>query len=102
MPQRTLFPCRGIAACVVLVGLLSAAQDWDRVQADETQTSIGEIPLCDLGTGTVHGFQGGLYPKGSNTRPAGHEAAGLRIARVEVTPRNTAGTPDPDGKIVLI
>lgn len=69
--------------------------------ADETQTSIGEIPLCDLGTGTVKGFTGGLYPNGTNVRPRGHEAAGLRIARNIVKPLSASGAPDLEGKIVM-
>ncbi len=70
--------------------------------ADEKQTSIGEIPLCDLGTGTFQGFTGGLYPNGSNIRPPDHEAAGLRIARNEVQPLNASGQASPGGKIVMI
>ena len=39
------------------------------------------VPLTDLGTGKYEGFEGGLYPDGTNTRPASHEAAGLALAR---------------------
>src|SRR5574337_240452 len=39
-------------------------------------------PLVDLGPGqTYHGEGGGLYPGGSNVRPAAHDAAGINIAR---------------------
>lgn len=57
--------------------------------------------LTDLGTGEYHGFPGGLYPGGKNTRPAAHEAAGLARAR-RVQPLDAAGKPSPDGKIVLL
>lgn len=57
-------------------------------------------PLIDFGTGTYRGFQGGLYPGGSNSRPASHNAAGLSIAQ-SVQPLNNAGNTDAtNGKIV--
>src|SRR5258708_5448250 len=42
--------------------------------------SMGFTALNDLGTGTYKGEQGGLYPGGSNTMPAGHLKAGLEQA----------------------
>src|SRR5262245_43467705 len=87
--------------CATLV-VLFAAGGLDRAKADESQTSIGEVPLCDLGTGTFEGVLGGLYANGTSVRPAGHEAAGIAIASREVIPRDPSGTPSPDGKIVLI
>ncbi|MBE2197637.1 MAG: hypothetical protein IAE79_03435 [Anaerolinea sp.] len=44
------------------------------------QSSVGLTPLTELGRGTYHGAQGGLYPGGSNKRPSAHEAAGIEIA----------------------
>jgi hypothetical protein len=32
-------------------------------------TSVGFTPINVLGAGTFRGFQGGLYPGGSNVRP---------------------------------
>jgi len=70
-------------------------------------------PLNDLGTGEYFrinrelndyqptGFTGGLYPNGSNVRPAAHTAAGVALAN-QITPLNPAGVPDPNGRIVLI
>ncbi len=58
-------------------------------------------PLSELGAGEYQGFPGGLYPGGKNERPAGHEAAGLRLAR-QVRPLGADGKPSPDGKIVLL
>jgi len=74
-----------------------------RAQPNCARTSIGRIPLIDLGTGLYMGqFQGGLYPGGSNVPPLSHLAAGLAAA-AEMVPRNTSGAPDPqNGKVVLI
>ena len=59
------------------------------------------VPLSELGAGTYKGFPGGLYPGGSNTAPAAHAAAG--IARAQgIVPLDTAGVPNPSGKIVLL
>ena len=71
---------------------------------DCTLTSIGVLPLNDLGpVFYVPGTLGGLYPFGQNVRPTAHLAAGRAIATTEVLPRNAAGAPDPlNGKIGLI
>src|SRR5258705_10522825 len=60
-------------------------------------------PLVDLGPGqTYHGHEGGLYPGGSNVRPAAHDAAGQKIAR-GIVPLAADGKPDPpNGKIVIM
>jgi hypothetical protein len=58
-------------------------------------------PLTELGGEEYHGFQGGLYPGGSNERPADHQAAGLKLA-AQVRPLNAKGEPDANGKIVLL
>jgi hypothetical protein len=71
--------------------------------ADCSFTYSGRVPLTDLGTGTYQGKQGGLYPGGSNTRPGGHDAAGVHLATTVVKPRNPAGAVDTtNGKIVMI
>lgn len=61
----------------------------------------GRVPLTELGTGTYKAFGGGLYPSGGNTEPAAHVSAGLTRA-LAVTPRDTAGNPDPAGKVVFL
>jgi hypothetical protein len=64
-------------------------------------TSIGATPIVDLGTGTYAGFQGGLYGNGANVPPAAHAASGL--ARMgAVVPRDAAGAPAANGRIVLL
>lgn len=65
-------------------------------------TSVGYPPVNDLGTGYWRGFQGGLYPNGSNYRPVAHNAAGLNIAS-QIMPLDTAGNVDKaNGKIVWL
>ncbi len=59
------------------------------------------IALSDLASGTYLGFQGGLYPGGSNVRPAYNDAAGLAIAN-SIQPLDASGNPDPNGKYGLI
>lgn len=70
--------------------------------ADCTRSSVGFVPLNDLGAGTYQGMTGGLYPGGSNVRPGGHTDLGTTLAQMAV-PRNAAGLPDPvGGKLVFL
>jgi hypothetical protein len=63
--------------------------------------STGLIPLPELGKGTYKGEQGGLYPGGANTPPAGHLKAGIELAR-RIVPLDGEGRESKDGRIVLI
>ncbi len=60
-----------------------------------------QVSLYDLGAGTYKTFQGGLYPGGSNLRPASHDAAGQQIA-AGIVPLSTSGVAHPNGRIVMI
>lgn len=79
---------------LALLGATAAAQIC-------TMTSIGQMPINDLGAGTYAGFQGGLYPGGSNTRPAAHLTAGLAETAL-IVPRDASGVAMPGGKIVFL
>ena len=81
MHRRLL--CTALLLCLPGTGLA----------ANCSVSSVGFTPLMDLGTGTYHGYEGGLYPGGSNDRPPAHDAAGRAIA--------TAMAPI-DGKIVFV
>ncbi|VAW32455.1 hypothetical protein MNBD_CHLOROFLEXI01-1329, partial [hydrothermal vent metagenome] len=65
-------------------------------------TTVGFTPLNDLGTGSHLGSQGGLYPNGSNEKPAAHAQAGLDIAQ-NIQPLNGTGQVDEmNGRIILL
>jgi PKD repeat protein len=64
--------------------------------------SAALIPLNELGTGTYQGYEGGLYPNGSDTPPAATQAYALNLAQ-QIVPLDALGNPDPvNGKIVMI
>jgi len=65
------------------------------------QSSVGLIPLTDLGTGNYKGEEGGLYPGGKNEPPSDHVKAGLKLAG-QITPLDAEGNKSPNGKIVLL
>ncbi|MEO5802979.1 MAG: hypothetical protein ABIR24_05580, partial [Verrucomicrobiota bacterium] len=68
------------AHTVLCCALLVAPPLWRASAADCTRTNMGLVPLNDLGTNTYNGAEGGLYPGGSNMRPAAHETAGIQEA----------------------
>ncbi|MBK8345093.1 MAG: T9SS type A sorting domain-containing protein [Bacteroidetes bacterium] len=60
------------------------------------------IPIVDLQTDSYLGFQGGLYPDGSNTIPVAHADSGLAIAQA-IMPINFDGEIDTTyGKVVMV
>ncbi|MEO3780156.1 hypothetical protein ABGB16_25710 [Micromonospora sp. B11E3] len=63
--------------------------------------AAGPVPINDLGGGTYLGFQGGLYPAGSNAMPAAHRTVGVNRA-LRVRPVDTAGNPSANGKYVML
>ena len=73
----------------------------NRIQADIAGTSNPLVAITDLGTGTYLGAEGGLYPNGSNVRPAGQDAAGVALAQ-QIGPLDANGNPDPNGLYGLV
>lgn len=65
------------------------------------RAQTGLIPITDLGSGTYAGYQGGLYPGGVNTPPAGHLTAAVARSS-QIVPRAADGSPSPDGWIGMI
>ena len=66
-----------------------------------SQTSVGFVPLTDLGAVLYMGEQGGLYPNGQNSPPPSHLADGLAQAE-DIQPLAADGSPDSNGKIGFI
>jgi hypothetical protein len=73
----------------------------NNISTNIAHTTTPITPLNDLGTGTYLGSQGGLYPDGTNVRPASFEASGVAIAQ-SIQPLDADGNPDPNGKYALI
>ena len=97
--NRALFKKVLLSVLVLILAGISVGA----VQAQNcSNTSTGFIPLFDLAGGTYQGFEGGLYPGGSNHMPSGHLASGLELAN-QVEPLNSLGQPDPlNGKSVFL
>lgn len=73
----------------------------NNITQDVAGTSNPIIPLNDLGTGTYLGFEGGLYPNGSNTAPPTQQAAALSRAQA-IQPLDASGNPNPNGIYALL
>jgi hypothetical protein len=85
---------------LMLAGLACSSSREPSAPAGATPDTA-KVPLTDLGARTYLGFQGGLYPNGSNSVPSAHAALGTTFAR-NIRPLNGAGQPDPNGRIVLL
>ena len=59
---------------------------------DCADSTVGFIPINDLGPGTYLGVQGGLYPGGSNEIPVAHRAA-RAIDLGPIAPEYSGGPP---------
>ena len=70
-------------------------------QLDCSYSSVGYIPINDLGTDEFMGYQGGLYPDGSNEMPLAHLIKGSIIGN-SIRPLDIDGKIDwTDGVIVM-
>ncbi len=94
---------RTVSAVVSLVAVLCVLARAPAAQGGGNcaKSSVGFIPLTDLSAGTYQGFAGGLYPNGLNRPPDSYLDAGMAAVRM-IQPLNSAGQPDPGGKIVLL
>lgn len=98
MRLRSIFPLLAAAAACYAA---TSPPDDSTPENEPPLAVTAPFPLTDLGRGTYLGFQGGLYPDGSNDVPAAHAALGASFVS-QIEPRNTAGLPDANGKIVLL
>jgi hypothetical protein len=99
---RVAFPLAALLIAAELA-LFGAAPDSlaKSTTANCSRTSVGKTALTDLGTGTYHGFPGGLYPNGMNHLPSAYRDVGVSDASF-VRPLSATGAPDPQGKIGLL
>jgi hypothetical protein len=85
--------------------ILSLVASHHSTGSDCTVTSVGFVPLTDLGAGFYSPggtpYQGGLYPGGTNVAPTTHAAEG-RARALAVEPLDTLGNPNVNGKYVLL
>ncbi|GEM_PF-1269831 len=108
MQRLPRFPRQAVKQLVFLLLLLPLAMHTTTLPAvvpvggDCSRTSIGLVPLNDLGSNLYLGqFMGGLYPNGEKTMPASHAAVGLARGQ-SVQPLDLNGNPSPSGKYVLL
>lgn len=92
---------RFVVVLTALLGLEACASSSDLAAPGAQLPDTARVPLTQLGTSTYRGFQGGLYPGGSNAMPASHAALGATFAR-NIRRLNTAGQPDTNGRVVLL
>ncbi len=97
-------PAKPRTALSIAVVLLPASMPAvaGQQQADCSVTSVGFVPLDELGPGLYLGqFPGGLYPGGINEPPLAHHAEG-RSRALGLLPLDNGGEPNPAGRIVLL
>ncbi|HLZ43960.1 MAG TPA: choice-of-anchor D domain-containing protein [Candidatus Sulfotelmatobacter sp.] len=77
------------------------ADNCNDIIFDVPGTTTPMTALTDLGTGTYQGSEGGLYPSGSNVRPASHDSDGVNLAK-GIVPLDANGNYSPTGKYVML
>src|SRR6185295_19133686 len=94
----SFFGMRGSGLATMMLALAMAAPGAVAVCDNPF---IDATPLTVLGRNRYQGYQGGLYPQGSNARPASHDLAYDRTSRLVLL--DTDGVPDAEnGVFVLI
>ena len=81
--------------------LLLFISTFVNAQKDCTHDNTGLIPIPDLGLGSYRGFMGGLYPGGSNERPAEYLNACIEHVQ-NIKTLDSDGNFDEDGRIVML
>jgi hypothetical protein len=90
------------ATAALSIGLFAnLADNCNDISFDVPNTTTPMTALTDLGTGTYQGSEGGLYPNGSNVRPASHDADGVALAK-GIVPLDSNGNYSPTGKYVMM
>jgi hypothetical protein len=90
------------ASTLFTLGVYANLKDnCNNISFNVPNTTTPMVALTDLGTGTYQGYQAGLYPNGSNVRPASHDSDGVTFAQ-GIQPLDSNGNPSPTGKYVLL
>jgi len=71
------------------------------ISYNDPNTGTPLVAITDLGTGLFEGYEGGLYPNGSNVRPSAQDSYGVGLA-YGIQPLDSNGNPSPTGKYVLL
>ncbi len=99
-----------IAITLLFISCKKGAENDTELTADSPETNTSKncnfnqlvlTPITDLGVSYYRGYQGGLYPNGSNVRQGLHLSNALSIATT-IKKLNTNGQPDANGAIVMI
>jgi hypothetical protein len=77
------------------------ADNCNDLSYDDPDTGTPLVAITDLGTGMFEGYEGGLYPNGSNVRPPAQDSYGVTLAKA-IVPLNSSGQESPTGKYVLL
>jgi hypothetical protein len=83
-PPQTATTTLTLPVAANVAGAKCSSIDWD-----VAGTNNPLVALTDLGTGTYLGYEGGLYPNGSNTPPP------AQLATAETYAQNIASGPSP-------
>ena len=89
------------ATAMTLGVFANLADNCADISFNVPNTTTPMVALNDLGTGTYQGSEGGLYPNGSNVRPASHDTDGVNFAK-GIVPLDANGNPSPTGKYVFM
>lgn len=94
-------PVTLISVCLsfLIIFIACKKETSSNVNGGSTEITM-PTSLLDFNGGRYRGYEGGLYPNGSNQRPSAHNAAGLALAN-NIKPLNSTGAVDENnGKIV--
>ena len=90
------------ASRALTIGVSAATgSNCANISFDVPGTTTPMTAINDLATGTYVGEEGGLYPSGSNVRPASHDSEGVTFAKA-IQPLDSNGNPSPTGKYVML
>lgn len=79
----------------------TAPAETGSTQQGCSRTSVGLVPLTDMGARTYEGHPGGLYPGATNAMPSSHRAEGIARAQA-IGPLDAQGRSAPSGRYAFV